>query len=295
MTPEISGSTRLAGVIGWPLEHTLSPAMHNAAYRNLGLDWVYVPMPVKHEGDLASVLGAVRVLPFVGLNVTMPYKRAVTQLCDEVDELAHVAQAVNTVVCSSGRLLGFNTDGPGLIEALSSDLGFDPSGRNVVLLGAGGAASGALVALAHAGADVVTVINRDVARAQALVARVSARFPEARLSASPYGEDAQPLVEGAHLVVNATSVGMSETDPSPIPGSWLRSGQVVADMVYRAQPTAFVMAAREAGATACDGLGMLVSQGAIAADLWRGSGKEPTPRDVMCAAAETELGRHGRG
>jgi shikimate dehydrogenase len=288
---DVKGSTRLAGVIGWPLEHTLSPAMHNAAYRALGLDWLYIPLPVDDESDLSTVFAAIRVLPFVGANVTMPYKRATVALCDEVADLALLAGAVNTVLCADGRLVGFNTDGLGLLEALKADFSFDPVGRDVAVLGAGGAAGGAVAALAFAEARSVTVVNRDVERAQELAGRVAERYPAVTLSSVPFDESARTTVERADLVVNATSLGMKQEDPSPIPGSWLRGGQLVADMVYRAEPTALVVAAREAGATACDGLGMLVCQGAISADIWQGSGEVSTPRDVMRAAADRQLRR----
>jgi shikimate dehydrogenase len=287
----VNGSTRLAGVIGWPLEHTLSPAMHNAAYHALGLDWIYIPLPVHGEPDLSQVFSAVRVLPFVGLNVTMPYKRATIALCDEVSELALLAGAVNTIASSGGRLIGFNTDGLGLLEALQADFGFDPAGLDVVVLGAGGAAGGAVAAFALAGARSVTVVNRGVPRAQELAGRVAERYPSVALSAVPFDENARTVIGRAGLVVNATPLGMKRDDPCPIPVSWLRSGQLVADMVYRAEPTPLVVAAREAGATACDGLGMLVCQGAISADIWQGSGAVPTPRDVMRVAAEAQLAR----
>jgi shikimate dehydrogenase len=288
---EVSGSTKLAGVIGWPVEQSLSPAMHNAAYAALELDWVYVPLPVRDERDLVRVLSAAKVLPVVGLNVTMPYKQAMVALCDEVSALALLAGAVNTVHCVDGRLIGYNTDGRGLVEALESEVAFDPSGSEVTILGAGGAAGGALVALALAKAARVTVVNRDLGRAQRLIRRVAERLTDAELQAVPFDDAAQETVRAADLVVNATSVGMTASDPSPIPASWLRSEQVVADMVYRADPTALVREARELGATAMDGLSMLVCQGATAIDIWRGDAEIRAPRDVMREAAERELAR----
>ena len=288
---EVSGSTKLAGVIGWPVEHSLSPAMHNAAYAALELDWVYVPLPVRDERDLVRVLSAAKVLPVVGLNVTMPYKQAMVALCDEVSALALLAGAVNTVHCVGGRLIGYNTDGRGLVEALESEVAFDLSGSDVTILGAGGAAGGALVALALAKAARVTVVNRDLGRAQRLIRRVAERLTDAELQAVPFDDAAQETVRAADLVVNATSVGMTASDPSPIPASWLRSEQVVADMVYRADPTALVREARELGATAIDGLPMLVCQGATAIDIWLGDAENRAPRDVMRESAERELAR----
>jgi shikimate dehydrogenase len=291
MMVEISGATKLAGVIGWPLEHTLSPVMHNAAYSEMGVDWVYVPLAVSDERDLARVLSAIKVLPFVGFNVTMPYKQAMVALCDEVAALALLAGAVNTVQCVDGRLVGFNTDGRGLIEALASEAAFEPQGSSVTILGAGGAAGGALVALALEKARRITVVNRNSSRAKQLVQRVNERLPDADLSVCAFDESARDAVFHADLVVNATSLGMKPEDPSPVPSSWLRSGQLVADMVYRAEPTALVLEAREAGATAMDGLMMLVCQGATAIDIWRGDAESRAPRDAMREAAERALGR----
>jgi len=287
----INGMTQLAGIIGDPLDHTLSPAMHNAAYEAMGLNWVYVPLHVLEERDLPRVLSAIRALPFVGVNVTMPYKQAMVGLCDEVAEIALLAGAVNTIQCVDGRLIGYNTDGRGLLEALSTEAGFDPAGRDVALVGAGGAAAGALVALALGRARRIVVVNRDESRARFLVERVRERLSSADLVALPFGAEAEEVVRGADLVVNGTPLGMSPNDPSPVPAAWLRSGQVVADMVYRAQPTSLVCAARDAGAVALDGFGMLVCQGATAIDIWHGDADVRAPRDVMRAAAAEVLGR----
>jgi len=289
MKTHITGRTLLAGIVGWPVEHSLSPAMHNAAYEALGLDWVYVPLPVSDETDLLRVIGAVRVLPFVGLNVTMPYKQVMLDMCDEVATLARVAGAVNTVHCDDGRLIGYNTDGRGLVDSLAEEVEFDPQGAQIVLLGAGGAASAALLSLILGKAARITVLNRSADRAEELVERVSTHACETVLEAGPFPESASEVIRSADLVINATPVGMKREDSSPIPQEWLRSGQVVADMVYGAKPTPLVVAARAAGATAVDGLGMLVSQGAIALETWSRGAQTPAPREVMRRAAKDSL------
>ncbi len=285
----IGGTTRLAGVIGHPLDHTLSPAIQNAAYEAMGLDWVYIPLHVVDQCDLLVILAAIRTLPFVGVNVTMPYKETVVCLCDEVAETAMLAGAVNTIQCRDGRLIGYNTDGRGLVEALAAYAGFDPAGRDVVLIGAGGAAAAALISLALGHARRVTVLNRDESRAHALVDRVRGQLGTVQLAAAVLADGAKGAVRGADLVVNATPIGMHPEDPSPVPASWLRSGQCVADMVYGAQATALVRAAREVGATAVDGLGMLVCQGATSIEIWHGEAGVRAPRDVMRAAAVAAL------
>jgi len=285
----ISGTTKLAGVIGCPLDHTLSPAMHNAVYRELDLDWVYVPLAVRDEVGLRRVVAAIRSLPFVGFNVTMPYKVAVLELCDDVAMAARMAGAVNTVHCVDGKLVGYNTDGRGMLESLCEDAHFDPTGKRVVLLGAGGAAGGAFVALILAKTASITVVNRDVERAEELLDRMSPHTHAIETAAMSYPE-AEDAFREADLVINATSVGMKPEDPCPAPAEWLRQGQVVLDMVYGTpRPTALVAAARSAGATALDGLGMLVCQGATSVDIWNASVQTKTPRDVMRAAAQEEL------
>ena len=292
----IKGTTRLAGVIGWPLDHTLSPAMHNAVYDDLGLDWVYVPLAVSDEVGLRRVVAAVRSLPCVGFNVTMPYKAAILELCDEVATAASMAGAVNTVqVTADGRLIGYNTDGRGLLESLATDASFDPAGKRTVLIGAGGAAAGAFVALILAKAGAITVVNRNLEHAEELLDRMEPRAGEIELEALLL-ENAEEAVKVADLVINATPVGMSPGQGSPVPTEWFGEGQAVLDMVYgTVAPTQLVVGARQAGAIALDGLGMLVAQGATAVDIWNADAQVRTPRDIMRRAAERELAmRNGR-
>lgn len=291
----ITGTTQLAGVIGWPIEHSLSPAMHNAVYEELGLDWAYVPLPVADEIGLRRVVAAIRALPFVGFNVTMPYKAEVLELCDEVATAASMAGAVNTVHCVDGRLVGYNTDGRGLLESLHDDAGFSPEGKRVVVLGAGGAAGAAIVALICGRAAGVDVVSRDLVRAEKIVARVTPHLKSAEADAFTF-DDAEQVVRDADLIVNATSLGMRAGDPSPIPASWIRGEQVVLDMVYGSEaPTALLTDARAAGAVALDGLGMLVGQGATAVDIWNEGRDGRTPRETMRRAAEAELARRISG
>lgn len=288
MTVPITSKTRLAGVTGWPLDHTLSPPMHNAAYAALHVDLVYLPLPVRNESELARLVSAMRVLPFVGLNVTMPFKAAMLELCDEVAAQARLAGAVNTVHCLDGRLIGYNTDGRGLLESLAEEAGFAAEGKRVVIIGAGGAASGAVVAMVAARAARVAVVNRSVERAQQLLARIIEWSRTTVLEAVELSEAADEVAR-ADLVVNATPVGMHGTAETPIPVEWLREGQVVADMVYRPAVTPLLAAASKAGAKPVGGLGMLVAQGAMAIDIWVGEDGRRAPREVMRAAAEQVL------
>lgn len=286
----IGGKTRLAGVIGWPIDHTLSPAMHNAAYEALGLDWAMVPFAVSDEVGARHLVEATRSMPVVGFSVTMPYKPLAMEMCDEVASPARLAGAVNTVHrTQEGRLVGYNTDGRGFIESLQTDAGFDPAGKRVALLGAGGAAGGVLVALVLARSARVVVVSRDSARGKRLAQRVESCAATVEVSSTTY-DAAEDAVRSADLIVNATSVGMGPDDPSPIPVEWISEGQSVFDVVYgTSAPTRLVAGAREAGATAVDGLGMLVCQGATSIDIWAGYEKRHAPRDVMRQAALAEL------
>jgi shikimate dehydrogenase len=294
VTIRIDGRTRLAGVVGWPLDHTLSPTMHNAAYEEMGLDAVYVPLPVRNEAELQRLVSAVRVLPFLGFNVTMPFKVAMFDLCDEVAAQARLAGAVNTVHCSEGRLIGYNTDGRGLLESLAEEAGFSAEGKRVALVGAGGAAGAALVGFVVSRAARVAVLNRNTQRAEELIARIADRARSTEL-ASIALDDGEDEVAQADLVVNATPVGMNGSDEMPIPRSWLRPGQVVADMVYRPSVTPLLRAAAAAGAVPVGGLGMLVAQGAMSIDIWAGEDGARAPRDVMRRAAEEALALEREG
>ncbi|MEY2422616.1 MAG: shikimate dehydrogenase [Acidimicrobiaceae bacterium] len=270
----ISGATRLAGVIGAPIRHSLSPAIFNAAFEACELDWAYLAFEVR-PGDAHRALEAMRTLDIGGLSVTMPHKDTVAELVDVCAPEAAALHAVNCVVATAEGLLGENTDGPGFLDALRAEVGFEMSGRRAVVLGAGGAARAIVLALSRAGALQVSVVNRTAARAEIAAAL-----------AGPVGRVATiDAIAGADLVVNATSVGMGD-GRAPFDASLLAAGQVVADIVYHPRPTPLVSAARERGIVAVDGLGMLVHQAGHAFRLW--TGLEP-PIQAMTEAARAEL------
>ena len=259
--PTPTGATRLAAVIGAPVRHSLSPALHNAAFAATGLDWVYVALEVA-PGRAAAALDAVRVLGIAGLSVTMPHKADVAAAVDECTPAAAALGAVNCVEVRDGRLVGHNTDGDGFVDSLRAEAGFDPAGRRAVVLGAGGAARAVVVALAAAGASEVVVVNRTEARA----------VEAARLAGAVGRAGDADAVAGADLVVNATSVGMTGAGGVDLPCdvALLRPGQVVADLVYQPLDTQFLKAARSRGATAVNGVGMLLYQAARAFTIWTG-------------------------
>ncbi len=270
----ITGATRLAGVIGHPVGHSLSPVLHNAAFAAAGLDWTYLAFDVA-AGSAGGALAAMRVLGLGGLSVTMPHKDDVARAVDVLDPAAAALGTANTVVpFGDGRLAGHSTDGAGFVASLI-DAGCDPAGMRVAVVGAGGAARSVIDALARCGADSIRVINRSSAKAKLAAA----------LGAGRAGVGSMSDVAVADLVVNATSVGMG-TDDSPIDARLLHADQVVADLVYHPLETALLRAAAAVGARTVDGLGMLIHQAVLQQVLW--TGRRPDP-DVMRAAARHEL------
>ncbi len=273
----VTGSTRVAAVIGHPVAQSLSPVIHNAAFAAGGLDWVYVALPVE-PGQAAAALRGMRALGISGLSVTMPHKADVYSAVEVVAAEAEALESVNTVAIDvEGLLVGHSTDGLGFVDSLHADAGVDPGGARIAVLGAGGAARSVIDALGRAGAAEVVVINRTPASAQ----------HAARLAGGVGRVGTPDDVRGADIVVNATSVGMGSDllalDPELIP-----HGALVADLVYHPLDTALLQAARARGCLTLDGLGMLIHQAARQQILW--TGHEPDVA-VMRSAAMDVLAR----
>lgn len=270
---------RLAGLIGSPVDHSLSPAIHRAGFAAAGVDWSYVAFDVP-DGSAGAALDAMRVLGIAGLSVTMPHKRAVAGAVDRLDPAARALQSVNTVSWDDDRLVGSSTDGDGFVASLADD-GVDVQGCRVAVIGAGGAARAVIDALGRAGAADITVLNRtlDTAELAATLATVA--------SVGIVSD-----VGRADIVVNATSVGMgidpAASGPADLPcePELLRADQVVVDLVYHPLQTAWLRAAAERGARTVDGLGMLVHQAVLQQERWLGARPDPV---AMRAAAEAEL------
>ncbi|WP_334111032.1 shikimate dehydrogenase [Thermodesulfitimonas autotrophica] len=283
----INGETRVTGIFGDPVAHTLSPAMHNAAFTALGLNFVYLPFHVRREALAAAVAG-IKALGLAGVNITVPHKEAVLPLLDDVAEEARLIGAVNTVVNRGGALVGYNTDATGFLRALQ-EAGFNPAGRPAVVIGAGGAARAVVVALARAGVRKITIFNRTLGRAAALAELVRAKGVAA--AALPWADLAgagKKVVAQAALVVQTTSVGMhpQEEEAPPVPPEALEPGQLVVDLIYSPPETRLLRLARAAGATTQNGMAMLLHQGAAAFELWTG---REAPVGVMRAALENVL------
>ena len=276
---QITGTTRVLGVIGWPVEHSLSPPMHNAALRYLGLDWVYVPFAVQPNRVAEAVAGAAG-LNLVGLNVTIPHKAAVLPYLHEATPEVWLLGACNTIVNEDGHLRGDNTDVQGFLRSVA-EAGWSLSGRPVVVLGAGGSARAVALAALQAGAASVTVANRSLDRAEALATLLAPVAGAASLRALALSDpDAPGAVRDAQVIVDCTSVGMYPRHEVPpvIPAEWLHSGQLVCDLTYNPRRTALLRAAVHVGAEPLEGTGMLVHQGALALEQWTG---KPAPVEVM--------------
>ena len=280
--------TLLAGIFGYPIGHSISPSMHNAAFRYSGIDAVYetweTPLNALSEG-----IQRLRRDECLGANVTVPHKQAVMEYLDDVDDIASRIGAVNTIVNGGGRLTGFNTDAVGFINSLKQEASLDPNGLDVVLLGAGGAARAAAYALAMEGASRLTIANRTSERAASLADEVRRTGVEV----VAFGMDDPRILskcERADLIVNSTSVGMLRgpaEGKSPIPAKAIASESVVYDMVYNPSRTPLLTDAEKSGARIVGGLPMLVYQGAAAWTLWTG---QPAPVGEMFAAAKGALG-----
>lgn len=284
----ITGQTRLVGVFGHPVGHSVSPQMHNAAFAHLGMDWCYLAFSVA-PSNLEQALRALPALGMAGVNLTIPLKERALPAMDEIVPPADVVEAVNTVVCRAGKLLGYNTDVWAVKESLA-ERGEDVAGRTAVVLGAGGAARAAVVALAQMGAARVWVVARRLEQG-ALTAEL-ARRARAQTSGAAIAWE-EPALRNAlcagDVLVNATPIGMHphHEEPPPVSAEWLRGEMLVYDMVYNPAVTRLLVSAGQRGCRVVGGLRMLVLQGAAAFAIWTG---REAPVEVMERAAAEALG-----
>lgn len=264
----ISGKTRLCGVIGDPIEHTVSPIMYNAAFKKLGLDYIYVPFKVKKE-DLGKAIEGIRALNLKGLNVTIPHKVTVIQFLDELDSLAGKIDAVNTIVNNGGTLIGYNTDATGFLQALL-ERGIEPKGKNVVILGAGGASRAISFVLAERGANLV-ILNRTPDKAKECAKRISQIFQREVKALQLGGDNLIKVLEKADILVNTASVGMSPNNGETlVTSNLIKPSMIVFDIVYNPIKTRLLMEAERAHAQTISGIEMLLWQGALAFEKWTG-------------------------
>lgn len=279
----VTGKTALYGIIGFPITHSLSPVMQNAALHAGGIDGIYLPFSVAPE-ELSTAVAGLRALRVRGFNVTIPHKTAIMPFLDELGPTAQEAGAVNTVVNCNGRLVGHNTDGDGLISSLKRDLGVELSGANVLLVGAGGAARGALAALCRSGVRSVRVVNRSAVPAQELIQRFQERYPALSLHSSVFHDLVPDQLVRCDLVINATSLGMAGEIIPGLKLAQLPDHATVYDMVYAPPLTPLLQLACSCGLKAANGLGMLIAQGERGFQLWHGCA--PVPGCMKAALTE---------
>jgi shikimate dehydrogenase len=287
----ISGKTKVCGLIGDPVTHSLSPSIQNAAFDHLGLNYVYVAFRVKSDSLEGAIL-SMRSLGLHGLNVTMPHKIDVIQYLDELDETAENVGSVNTILNKGGTLVGHTTDGIGAVSALRHN-GGDPSGKEIVLLGAGGASRSVSFTLAEEARELV-ILNRTIEKAETLTEDLAdflgddSKVRAAKLS----NDNLKKELRDADILVNATSVGMyPENRETLVDRTLLRPDLVVFDLVYEPLETRLLREARETGARTVDGLTVLVHQGAASFEIWTSVN---APIEVMTEAAMRELQKPAR-
>jgi len=267
----ISTQTRVCCLIGNPVAHSKSPAMHNAAFKELNLDYIYLPFRVKAE-SLDDAVKGLRALNIAGFNVTIPHKVAVMPLLDRLDPLAAKIGAVNMVLNENGVLKGFNTDGPGFLAALKNS-GIEPDGKKVVLLGAGGAARAIAFSLAESGA-YLSILNRreEYDWAVNLATSIVIKCHKKDATALELNEKSlKNELKDADILVNATPLGMTpDIEDTPVASEFLRDGLTVFDIVYNPVETRLIREAKAAGLKTISGLEMLVMQGALSFEMWTG-------------------------
>ena len=283
-TLSVNGGTQVLGIFGDPIAHTRSPAMHNAAFRALGLPYIYIPFFVS-SAALGKATASIRALNLVGVNVTVPHKEKIVRYLDELSPAARLYRAVNTVINRHGTLYGENTDGQGFLRSLS-ERNRSVQDREVVLIGAGGAARAVLVALIQAGSAQITIVNRTLTNARRLIRAYQSLGATRLVSTSLEALQDPTLMKRAALVVNSIPLGLhNDTFPALDYGATPRRC-LFYDLVYRPQPTVFLQRARHAQRQTLDGRRMLLHQGALAFELWTG---HPAPLRVMSNALTQSL------
>jgi shikimate dehydrogenase len=271
----IRGTTRVTGLFGYPVTHSLSPAMHNAAFEHAGLDYCYVTFPVR-PGMLKDAVAAIRALHLRGVNVTVPHKEDVIPFLDEVDQEASFIGAVNTILDEEDALKGFNTDGRGFMESIA-EASVSVAGKTVLIIGAGGACRAISYYLSEK-AEKLLLFDIDEARITKLQDDLGAIRPNV------YRMKVMASLDGIDMIINATPLGLKDTDPYPLDVSLIREGMTVCDLIYKLTP--LLKAAAEKGCKTIDGLGMLLHQGALAFEIW--TGVKP-PVDIMRKALRSRV------
>jgi shikimate dehydrogenase len=281
---EVKATTKIYGIFGHPVRHSLSPVMHNSAFESLGLDCVYLAFDILPE-NIGLAANAIRTLDIKGVNITIPHKKSIIPSLDEISPDAKLTGAVNTIKNEDGKLSGYNTDVGGVLRALEEDIEFKPEGASVLLIGAGGAARAVLTALCMKEAERISIINRTHSKARDLAEEFGKQFTN--ISIEPVALDDRKAVESrltqTDILVNSTSAGMEGIEPLKLPLESLKKTAALYDIVYKPRETELVKEARRLGHRAAGGLSMLLYQGVLSFEIWTGRN---APVDVMRKAIE---------
>lgn len=263
---KINGKTKLVGIVGYPVAHTLSPAMHNAAFQAVNLNWAYLPFHVEEDGFEDFIKGASRVENLVGLNVTMPYKEKILPFLAETTPQAEMLGAVNTIHFQDGRIIGHNTDGRGFLFSLKNDGRKDPASKRALVIGAGGAAKSVAISLAASGAKEIFIVNRTKEKAANLADLVTRLF---QIPAKGFGMDGdlKEAVEASELIINATPLGMLSDEVPPF-FKYVGKKHFLYDLTYSIKEPRLLSEVKAKGGKGMDGSGMLLYQGAAAFEIW---------------------------
>ncbi len=266
---------KIYGLIGYPVEHSFSPAMHNAAFGALNIDAEYRLFPLK-EDELKGFFADLKKNNIFGLNVTIPYKEKVITFLDKISSEAKLIGAVNTIRFGQNRLDGFNTDGAGFLQHLTQDLRFAPTGKNIAVVGAGGAARAVCVYLSKEKPKSIFIYDVDKSKAETLVNHLKVHFNNIEFRWADSIEELN--IKNCNLLINAAGVGMKETDACLLDRKLIREDLLVYDLIYNPKETKLLKIAKEKGALVSNGLGMLLYQGVAAFELWTG---QKAPVEVM--------------
>lgn len=266
----ILGTTKITGLLGNPVKHSISPRIHNHAYSSLGLDYCYIPLQCE-QNQLETVVTALKALKFAGANVTIPYKTDVVAFCDEISHLSQLTGTVNTLYMKDTKLCGTTTDGEGFLAALKED-NFDPAGKKIVLLGNGGTSRTLAMILAHEKIPAeLTLIGRNLSKVQPLADEVSSKTGFVVKTGTFSDEESQNFFKAADLVINCTPVGMNSNEPfSPISIAQMHANCYYFDAIYNPSETTYLRQSREIGARGQNGLRMLLLQGLASFTYWTG-------------------------
>lgn len=281
MPKNIHGTTKIIGLIGDPLEHSVSFEMHNAVFDKLKLDYCFIPLQVNAQ-DLGKALNGLRAFGFVGANITIPHKESIIAFLDETTKIPRLIGSVNTVLNQGGKLVGYNTDGPGFIDSLKKDCNFDPKGKKAVILGAGGGSKAVSIMIAKEGIKTLIIADKVYEKSKNLCEYINSHFEIAPYACPTDSNELKVSIESCDLLINATPVGMHpKKDECPIDKSIkIPSNALVYDLIYNPEETELLKMAKKAGARTRNGMDMLVRQGALAFSLF--TEQEP-PVDIMKA------------